>query len=154
MVGCHTRKFFKIDFWKKVMEKRLFWGVDKGPNRCIFLWKLKTFRFSSIEFFRSVVWLFWSYKKIALGLKTIPDVYKVYLGCLECSPDLGLSFCNFRIVIWHSRRILSTENENFSIFTKRYTDLAFCQPPQNSLFSMTFFQKSILKKFLVGQPNV
>ena len=28
MVGCHTRKFFKIDFLKNVIEKRLFWVLD------------------------------------------------------------------------------------------------------------------------------
>ena len=45
--------------------------------------KLKTFRLSSIKFFRIVVGPFWSYRKISLSLENIPDVYKVYLGCLE-----------------------------------------------------------------------
>ena len=83
MVDWPTRKFFKIDFRKNVIEKRLVWTLYKWSNPLLFLWKLKTFHFSSIEFSRSVVWPFWSYRKIALSLVNISDTYKVYLKCLE-----------------------------------------------------------------------
>ena len=73
----------------------------------------------------------------------IPDILCRHLGC---SPDLGLSFCNIRMVIRHFWRILSTENEKFSVFTKRYTDLTFCQPPKTAVFARWFFSKNF-KKF-------
>ena len=67
-----------------------------------------------------------------------PDILCRYL---ECSPDSGLSFCNFRMALRQFWRILSTKNETFSFFTKTGTNLAICQLPKTVVLGRWFFSK-------------
>ena len=161
----------------------------------LFLEKLNIFRFSSIKFFRAVVWPFWSWGKIALSLENISDTQKVFLdypskdfltnfqksyffrksfflhafglffaskkafskkygfwrfvrksflrnpdilsGYLECSPDSGLSFPNFRMVI----RLFSSKISYFecnAIFLSN-----FDQNPDFIIFGRIFWCRRI-----------
>ena len=70
-----TRKFFKIRFLSK---KRVFSGfaafsdsLERDYVPLTFPKKLKKIRFPSIKSFKSVVWPFWCYRKIALSLENI-----------------------------------------------------------------------------------
>ena len=58
---------------------------------------------------------------------------------MEYFPDSRLSFGNIEMVIRHFCRILSAENEKFSLFTKRDADIGSVKGPKTAIFGGLFF---------------
>ena len=84
---------------------------------------------------------FW--KVVRKSFLGTPDILSGYLGC---SPDSGLYFPNFRMVIRRSWRILSMKNEKFSVFPKRDVVKAFVKGSKRANFQKRFFSKKFSKK--------
>ena len=91
---------------------------------------------------------FWRFvRKSLLGN---PDILS---GYLECSPDSGLSFPNFRMVIRLLWRILSMKNENIPVFPNRDVVEGVCKGLKK-VFSKIYDCWRFVRKSLLGNPDI
>ena len=93
-----SKTFVWKNFWKTLLLKighfKAFLSPLLTTIQRLFLEKLNIFRFSSIKFFWSVVWPFWSWGKIALSLENIPGTQKV---CLDYLAQIFWSIFKYHI---------------------------------------------------------
>ena len=124
------RKFFRDTWSQKSRQNMAFWSLYKRFKRRIFLQKLTTFRFWSIEPPQNVTELLRSHRKIHLNLKNILNTYKAFQRRTEnffwaTFKKLFFSkilFLNGKIAQTHTRRrifekksFLKMSQEKFSL---------------------------------------